>query len=124
MGFLREKCQRDERAGGDDQQDDKDWKRPSQTGFWFRRDRGGLREGNAHSIQFLLGLAGAFERIVKEAHIYFKLRVDVAIELANGAAHHVVTDAFGLFHKSGQERFVAQGVDEPGHAVAVTENPP
>lgn len=37
--------------------------------------------------------------------------VNVAVELANGAAHHVVTDAFGLFHKSGQERLVAQGVD-------------
>ena len=50
--------------------------------------------------------------------------MDVSFEFADGAADHLKGDAVGFFNKAGEQRLVADGVDEARDAAAVIENPP
>ena len=97
--------------------------RPAISSRW--RCRAGIQPAATSALArraaafVLLRSLGAFERVVDAGSW-----VDVSFQFADGAAHHPVIDAVALFDEAGQQRLVADGVDEPRNAVAVTENAP
>src|SRR5208283_2194666 len=61
---------------------------------------------------------------VPDCHRWSGSQVDFPFEFADGAAHHAKIDQVAFLDKTGQQRLIADGVDQPGNAVAVVENAP
>jgi hypothetical protein len=50
--------------------------------------------------------------------------VYISFEFSNGAANDSIVDVFGLLYKTGKQRLVTNGVDQPRNAAAIAKNAP